>query len=156
MIVAGTGHRPDKLGGYSQQAFDKLVSIATYFLQARKPELVISGMALGWDQALAEAAIQQNIPFDAYIPFVGQESMWPRQSQEKYHNLLAKARKVIVCSEGGYSSFKMAVRNRKMVDAADTIVAMYNGDITGGTANCIEYATTKHKRIINLYERFKN
>jgi hypothetical protein len=28
MIIAGTGHRPDKLGGYGDEVFNKLVSLA--------------------------------------------------------------------------------------------------------------------------------
>ena len=28
MIVAGTGHRPDKLGGYGKEAHERLVHVA--------------------------------------------------------------------------------------------------------------------------------
>lgn len=55
MILAVTGHRPNKLGGYSKQAYRKLVKIAEVNLKKLNPDKVISGMALGWDQALAQA-----------------------------------------------------------------------------------------------------
>jgi len=80
MILSGTGHRPDKLGGYSDSAFDNLVKIAEDYLKESKPDKVISGMALGWDQALAEACVNLNIPFIAAVPFKGQESKWYQSS----------------------------------------------------------------------------
>jgi hypothetical protein len=67
LIVAGTGHRPDKLGGYSDDAFNLLVKIAKHWLEMNKPTRVISGMALGWDQALATAAVEVDIPFVAAV-----------------------------------------------------------------------------------------
>ena len=55
-IVAGSGHRPSKLGGYSEQIHEKLVALAIGWLKKNEPSCVLSGMALGWDTALAEAA----------------------------------------------------------------------------------------------------
>ena len=54
-VFAATGHRPNKLGGYAPKIAADLVKLATIFLNLRKPNKVISGMALGWDQAWAEA-----------------------------------------------------------------------------------------------------
>lgn len=152
VVISGTGHRPDKLGGYGKTAFDKLVTIAKNFLIEENPDIVISGMALGWDQALAIAAIQLNIPFIAAVPFKGQESMWPRESQEFYRYILNRAHKVEVTSTGGYSPEKMQIRNKWMVDNSTKIAAMFNGS-RGGTYNCIKYAEQVGKPIINLYDK---
>ena len=54
------------------------------------PSEVISGMALGWDMALAQAAINLGIPFIAAVPFIGQENMWIKKTQEYYKELLSK------------------------------------------------------------------
>jgi predicted Rossmann fold nucleotide-binding protein DprA/Smf involved in DNA uptake len=62
MILAFTGHRPSKLGGYGSDVDLKLTRLATKVLDDLKPEQVISGMALGWDQAVAFAAIRAKIP----------------------------------------------------------------------------------------------
>jgi hypothetical protein len=78
MILAATGHRPDKLGGYDLSIYRKLVGLAYSYLRKQTPDVVISGMALGWDQAVAEAAVKASTPFIAAIPFRGQESKWPR------------------------------------------------------------------------------
>lgn len=149
-IVSGTGHRPQKLGGYSQQAHRVLIDIAKDWLIANRPEEVIVGMALGWDTALAEAALELNIPLTAAVPFKGQELKWSVDTQKLYHEILAKAKRVVIVSEGGYSADKMDIRNRWMVDNSNTILAMHDGS-AGGTNNCVKYAKKKDKPIINLY-----
>lgn len=153
MIVAGTGHRPDKLGGYTDEASKRLQSLAEFWLRNVNVEGVISGMALGWDQALAWAAVELNIPFYAYIPFVGQEKAWPKQSQSEYHLLLDHAHAVKECSEPGYAVWKMQHRNKCMVDDALVVLALWNGS-DGGTANCIEYAKKQNKQVVNLWPTF--
>lgn len=79
--IAFTGHRPDKLGGYSPEADRRLVAFARRLvvaLQARyAPERFISGMALGWDMAVAEACASKGLPFIAAVPlaFLPAESL---------------------------------------------------------------------------------
>ncbi len=153
MIISGTGHRPNKLGGYSQEAFNKLVTIAENYLKDNIPDKVISGMALGWDQALAQACINLKIPFIAAIPCFGQDNMWPNTSRLLYHSILNKASEVIFVSKEGYNRTCMQKRNKWMVDNSDLILTIFNGSV-GGTANCINYAKSKNKKIINLYDKY--
>jgi uncharacterized phage-like protein YoqJ len=155
MIVAGTGHRPDKLGGYSDTVFDQLTLVAEAWLIINKTEKVISGMALGWDQALAQAAINQEVPFIAAIPFEGQERLWPKNSIAKYEELLAKACERVIVSPGPYAVYKMYRRNVWMVDHADHILALWDGS-GGGTANCIAYALKQNKQITNVWDWYKD
>lgn len=158
-IIAGTGHRPDKLGGYAPEAYERYFSVALIHLDKARPDLVITGMALGWDTALAEAAFSLGIPFHAYIPFPGQERKWPADNQKLYRNLLAEAGEVRdICGEG-YAAWKMQARNEAMVDALITeesyLLALWNGDKDGGTANCIRYAEDRGVVIINCWEEFQ-
>ena len=153
MIIAGTGHRPDKLGGYNPAASRKVLTFAQEYLRTANAELVISGMAQGWDMALAQAAVSLDIPFRAYVPFTGQELVWPSATRLYYHALLGKAEKVIVCSEGGFNLAAMQERNRRMVDDCDLLVALWNGS-SGGTANCIAYAVYIERPYINLWDKF--
>jgi uncharacterized phage-like protein YoqJ len=150
MILAATGHRPNKLGGYSPEAHWKLVRVAGEYLQAHRPTGVLSGMALGWDQAVACAAWHLGIPWVACVPFEGQESKWPEPSRTQYKVLIAKAFKVHVVSPGGYSPEKMQVRNMFMVDNANGILAMWDGT-PGGTRNCLEYARSVGRPVLNLH-----
>lgn len=163
MKLAVTGHRPNKLGGYGEQAFYKLVCIFLEYLDENfdtmntpiantNPELIVyTGMALGWDQAVAHACICRDVPFIACIPFKGQDRMWPISSQTRYNNYLTYAKEIVVVSEGEYSAHKMQVRNEYMVDRCDTLISMYDGT-SGGTANCINYALDKVK-IVNLFNK---
>jgi len=154
MIYAATGHRPDKLGGYSDAAHTKLLTLAINFFINNKCDAAISGMALGWDTAWAEAALLNNVPLIAAIPFAGQEKMWPAWSQTKYNNILSKAKETVIVCKGGYASYKMQVRNEYMVDNCDTVVALWNGS-PGGTGNCVRYTQQKNKPIINLWDKYE-
>lgn len=155
MKICGTGHRPGKLPGtYSMGTFNRLVDTAGGWLDEH-PEVteVISGMALGWDQALAVAALDRMIPVHAYIPCVGQADMWPTESHYFYQKLLSQCATVRLVTPGAYSALKMQIRNEAMVDDADLVVALWDGS-PGGTGNCIRYAEDVMKPIVNLWDRF--
>lgn len=158
MIVAGTGHRPNKLNGYGQDAWLKVYRFAHSFLQREKESIteVISGGAQGWDMALALGAKMNQIKYTLAIPFIGQEKMWPLHgyySQEVYNSLKETASKIKIVCEGGYASWKMQKRNEFMVDNCDLVLALWDGS-SGGTENCIRYAQSKNKKIINLWDTY--
>jgi uncharacterized phage-like protein YoqJ len=153
MIIAGTGHRPDKLGGYDPHTMNQVFQFAERVLSANKPTEVISGMALGWDMALAQAAVNLGIPFRAYIPFVGQEQVWPSATRLYYKALLARAQETKICSTGGYTKASMQIRNQNMVDDCDVVAALWNGS-DGGTSNCLSYAMFVGKPYINYWPQF--
>jgi uncharacterized phage-like protein YoqJ len=156
MIVAFTGHRPDKLPnkeiGYKlpNPTYIYVCQQIEKTLLELKPDKIITGMALGIDQWAANVAIKLNIPFLAAIPFEGQEKAWPESSQKTYQKLLSKAaEKVIVC-EGGYAAYKMQIRNEWMVNNSDILIAVYNGDTSGGTFNCVQFAKSINREIIYI------
>jgi uncharacterized phage-like protein YoqJ len=155
MIICGTGHRPDKLGGYGPQVADKLMFLARDWLIVYQPEHVISGGALGWDQALAWAAYATKTPFTMALPFPGFEDRWPEESKSKLHALMQLAEKVVFVNEGPYAGWKMQVRNEWMVNNSDQVLALWNGT-EGGTANCVRYAKKVGKPIINLWDTWNN
>lgn len=157
MIVAATGHRPDKLGGYTPTAHVRLMTVAADYLSglAERPECVISGMALGWDQAFASAAVVLQIPFIAAVPFESQASKWPAESRNRYNALLAKAKAWTVICEGGYANRKFQIRNEWMVNHCDRVCALWDGT-DGGTANCVRYAESVGKPVDNLHAEWKH
>lgn len=150
MIIFGTGHRPNKLGGYGEDTADSLRDMAKMFLSCIGPKHVISGVALGWDIAIARAATDLCIPWTAALPFSGQESQWPLASRQEYKHLLRRASRVVIVSKGGYSPSKMQIRNQWMADNGTVCVALWDGS-EGGTANCLQYVRRKGQRIINLW-----
>lgn len=153
MIVAGTGHRPPKLGGYGYDTFDRLTALARDWLQEARPAKVISGMALGWDQALARASVDVGIPFIAAVPFKGFASPWPSSSQYQLTALLCLASEIHIVSEMPGSA-ALQQRNEWMVDRADEMVALWDGSF-GGTFNCLRYAQRRGKAVANLWPRWE-
>lgn len=110
-------------------------------------------MALGWDQALAEACVLEGYPFDAYVPFLGQESVWPKESQDHYKWLMSRADLIVYTCPPGYAAWKMQARNEKMVQAAEEVLALWNGT-SGGTANCVTYAGKVGKPVVNVWDKW--
>lgn len=148
MIVAATGHRLHLLPGYrgdgsSQRLRTALLETAMDALDQWNPDLVISGMATGWDMAVAFAAMVTNRPFHAYVPFEGQSRLWSRTDQEAYRGLLDEAADVRVISPVERRS-AYAERDQAMVDALtgpdDRMIALWLGDPNSGTALTLDYA----------------
>lgn len=152
MIIAATGHRPEKLGGYGEAVRDRLRALAAGYLKAEAPLTVISGMARGWDQAFAEAAIELRIPFIAAVPFEGQHHRWQPDGQRHFEWLCSKAALVKIVSHRP-GSRAMQQRNEWMVDQANKICALWDGS-TGGTFNCIRYANRVGRPVENLWPKW--
>jgi uncharacterized phage-like protein YoqJ len=157
--ICGTGHRPPKLGGYSPAVFETLITLAGEWLDTNMPDggTVISGMALGWDQALAAATLRRRkrgFRLHAYIPFVGQADAWPTASHAVYQHIMTKAARIVVVSEGGYSPEAMQRRNERMVDDSEMVLALWDGS-PGGTGNCVRYAEKVGKPVANLWELYQ-
>jgi uncharacterized phage-like protein YoqJ len=149
MIVAGSGHRPNKLGGFSvpNPTYLYVCQQIQQRLKQLQPAKVISGFALGYDQWLANIAIKLGIPVIAAIPFQGQENAWPASSQRTYRSLLNKVSETFIVCQGSYAAWKLQRRNEWMVDHCDLLLACYDGTI-GGTHNCIQYAKSINRSIV--------
>jgi uncharacterized phage-like protein YoqJ len=150
MILAITGHRPPKVGGYEipNLVYEAVMRGMDEALLALRPEAVITGMALGVDQWMAELCIINDIPFVAAIPFDGFDSKWPDASRTHFRRLLSRAHDVHVVSPGApYDSRLLQIRNVWMVRQSHGLLAVYNGS-PGGTANCIRAARNYGKEVI--------
>lgn len=152
-LICATGHRPNKLGGYGHDVRRRLTQLAYDYLAQMQPEGIISGMALGWDQAWAEAGLLLGLPVHAAIPFAGQESQWPAESRKAFDAIVRRCASVTVVCEGAYAAHKMQVRNEWMVDRAVRICALWNGT-PGGTANCLNYRGEWQRPVDNLWPRW--
>lgn len=155
-IFAATGHRPEKLGGYSPEVDARLRRLALTFLGGKRPKQIISGLALGWDLAWAEAGLLLGIPVIGALPFREYSYRWPEASQQRLFRVMQSCASVEVISPGNYAAWKMQTRNEWMVDRCEVLVALYNGDRGGGTANCVLYAQAKSKPITNLWPQWES
>ena len=161
--VVFTGHRPQSLpGGFRNTKLHQQIKDGIKrTLTLNKPDIAISGMALGMDQWGVEVCIKLGIPFIAALPFEGQENKWPPKSQEHYKWLLSKAIKIVyvdreknyVSSDvapGVYHPYKMFRRNEWMIDQleeGDTLLSLWDQRDRGGTYQCIKYATETCNRV---------
>ena len=158
MIIAGTGHRPLALGlSYDIVDRDKLDRFVYDKLsKINDIDLIYSGMAQGFDQALVVAAKLLGIPYVATLPFEGMESRWPQESKDRFNTLLKHADDIIVIRDK-YSKRAYFERDIYMVDQCDCLVALYNEENKdSGTGITVGYARDKSKAVINLWESWAN
>ena len=156
-ICAVTGHRPQKLGGFGDGVFEKLVIYAELVLKKMEPTKVITGMALGWDQAVATACVNLKIPYAAYTPGIWQPLKWPTEAQDRYRDLIEMATEVHNCDPNpgsGYAAWKLQSRNEQMVDNCQLLLALWDGS-GGGTGNCVDYAAKQGRARIMLWDKWQ-
>lgn len=148
-----SGHRPNKLGGYSGRHAEQLQrNLANKLIAVIRRSYVagfstfISGGAVGVDQIAAQAVLQfrEQNPVQLIIaaPFPSQPKLWSAGVREKYRVLLNMADQIIYCSGDPYSANKMQIRNEWMVDKSQAMIAVWDGS-AGGTRNCTEYARNR-------------
>ncbi len=164
MKICITGYRPSKLPqqyGYNihnaaWQGLKRAFMDVSLFLWGKQHSLTIyTGMALGVDQAFAEAAFElkqqvPNITIEAAVPCYNQEVKWPISSRELYHSILDRCDNVVHVTKSTFTNDCMETRNRYMVDRSEIVVGVYDGK-SGGTKNCINYALKQKKGIITIH-----
>lgn len=181
MIVAGTGHRPDKLrigraNAYDAAVFARLVGVCAAELRRLAPATVIAGGALGFDEALAVAALEvrdaAGLALHLMLPFPSYDARWPEAARRRYAAIAARADVVtwVTPAEGlphdprtgarlalttGQAAALLHRRNRAMVDAADRVLACWNGDGSGGTAGTVAYAAGRGRPVTNLWAAWR-
>lgn len=95
-LLLVTGHKPPEIGGYgpndtAKRILDKLTEIIAAKAELHPDLRVITSMGLGVEQLAAEAAISSGVPFTAILPYPDPQSVWPKQSQQQYADLMEKA-----------------------------------------------------------------
>lgn len=156
MVLTAIGHKPEGLGGYSLDNFVNLLAFAIEIIPALEPTKIISCMSIGWDQAVALAAIELGIPLIAAIPFVGQESLWSEKYQALYHSILDKAEEVTPISKGIFQIGKYNIALKKVISQSDGALVMFDPKIVVNTLkSMVEYAESKNKSIYNVWEKYQ-
>lgn len=157
---AFTGHRPKKFPwGYIEAdirclALKKaLVSEIAMLVEAGYTDF-FSGMAEGADTwaALAVLALKKEHPtlkLHCVLPCEGQADRWGDLARERYHTILKQADFVEYVNRKYYDGYMLA-RNRRLVDQAGILLAVYNGERRGGTAATVRYAQKAGREIIMI------
>lgn len=156
MRVAITGHRPDAFiqSHYSESALSLIVdgTVAT-FQREYKDDLIFNlGGAIGADQWVGDACIEQGVKFYLYLPMLPriQGKYWSSKQQLNLKKQMEVASGVnIYDPSGDYNVASYHMRDRKMVDDADIVVAFWVGKKKGGTYGTMKYALSQSKFVFN-------
>lgn len=145
--VAFTGHRTYR--GAAADALRRTVGE----LYARGFRTFLSGMAVGFDLAAAEAVLElreraPGVRLIAVIPFYGQEKRFSPADRERFRRVLAEAAETVELSPV-YHRGCYAVRNNFLVDNARVLVAWYDGS-PGGTRYTVRRALGRGLEVVNL------
>jgi uncharacterized phage-like protein YoqJ len=150
--VAVTGHQPFLLGGYGQDVAVRLRGVAREWLAEERPREIVSGLAAGWDIAVAEAAIAEGIPLVAALAYRGQADHWPEDAKRGHAALVAAATDVwLYAEEKAHGCYTR--RDHWVLDRADVVLALWSG-VDGGTARAVAKAYALGKPVINLWVRW--
>ena len=157
---AFTGHRPHKLPWRYNEADGRCLTLKVA-LSERITRLVDAGMtdfysggADGVDcwASLIVLELRKKNPalrLHLILPHEGQADKWSDSAQERYHSILEQADSIAYMSREYYDGC-MLDRNHRLVEAAGTLLAVYNGERRGGTAATVRYARKLDRRIIIL------
>jgi uncharacterized phage-like protein YoqJ len=129
-----------------------LLSLAQQVLSELEPDHVISGMAIGWDLAVAEAAASLHVPWTAAIPFLGQDDRWAPVDRQRYARLLCFATEIKILY-ARHSPDVYRYRDEWMVDHADLVLALFDelAPRQSGTGMTVRYAQRKSVPVLNVW-----
>lgn len=153
--IGATGHRPGSIPGF-QPGDEKILRYFAKSIMKNLPDdcQVISGMALGWDTYIAQAALDSGLDLICAIPFPLQPSRWPARDIANWRDIIKHAARVEYVSNS-YSPEAFQKRNKWIVDRSAKIYALWNGQ-PGGTGNCMAYVKSQGKPpVINLWNLFQ-
>ena len=159
-VCAFTGHRPQKFPWGYDEADTRCMELKK-MLGEQIENLIfdgytdfLSGMAEGVDTwaALAVLALREKNPalkLHCILPCWEQADKWSASARECYRNILEQADSIVYVNRV-YRKNCMLERNRFLVDHADLLLAVYNGEQRGGTAATVRYARKMGKKIVAL------
>lgn len=155
---AFTGHRPHKFPWKYNESDSRCIRLKQILneqislLEASGITDYYSGMADGSDIWMSQAVLalrekNSSLKLHCVLPCEGQSDKWSAAAKKRYIEILGQADSVTHISREYYDGC-MLERNRKLVDSAETLLAVYNGERRGGTAATIRYARNLGRKII--------
>ncbi len=150
MTIAFTGHRNFD---HSDLKIPLIEVIKRYITE--EETIFLSGMAIGFDLAAAEAVISlsrefKNIQLICVVPYADQSKFFSESDRARYSGVLESADEVVIL-ESEYSKMVFHHRNDYLVESADMIIAYYDRAGKGGTAYTVRRAKQKRVALLNLY-----
>lgn len=155
---AFTGHRPVKIpwrfDESDLQCVELQMELTAQIVKLAKCGVTnfFSGMTEGTECDCAEIVLKLRkknpaLTLHCVLPCEGQADKWSHSAQKQYYKILMQADCIDYVSRKHYNGCMME-RNRRLVEQAGILLAVYNGtrrDSTGGTIN---YARKMGREII--------
>lgn len=156
---AFTGYRPQKLPWGSDERdvrcleFKFRLRESLEYLIGQGYVDFLSGVALGFDMIASEIvlSLREKYPWIrliVVIPFDGQADRWTEVQRRRRTTIIEKSDKVVRISHA-YDRGVFFRRNHYLVNAADLVLAAYDGQ-PGGTAKTVEYAHRQGVKVVRL------
>jgi uncharacterized phage-like protein YoqJ len=162
MKIAISGHGPDSflVSHYSPESIIRIASdIVCIFQREFGDELLFNlGGAIGTDQWVGKACIEQNIKYHIFLPFQPevQAKYWNSNQRKELDKQLKYASGINISDlSGNYDPHLYQERNKKMIDAANILVAFWVGKRKGGTYNAMRYALSQSKFVFNALNELR-
>lgn len=155
MVLAFTGHRPEKLPWGSDETDPRCAALKQHLKAAVRDaagdgyDVFLCGMARGCDFYFAEAVLELGLRLEAYLPCPSQADRWPKGDRDRQTGLLLRCGAVYM-AEQRYSEGCMLRRNRLMVENCDALLTVFDGS-PGGTRAAIGYAKKLGKSVKGLW-----
>lgn len=150
MKVGITGHQ--RLEDASSWEWVKM-EMDDQLARLRRPLVGIACLAEGADSLFAELILQRGGSLEAVVPFPEYEQVFSARQRDRYRALLDAASAITVLEERPSKQESYLAAGKKVVDATDLLLAVWDGKPAGGlggTADIVEYARQERKQIINL------
>lgn len=113
---------------------------------------IITGMAQGWDMAVALACVEGGVPFIAALPFPQQADKWHPVLQDQYARLIQSAKAVVVTGKMPLNH-NYHKRDRFIVDSCVELWSLCDGR-PGGTSKTVLYAHDVGRSVVSLWSQW--
>lgn len=118
------------------------------------PLVGVSSLAIGADQIFADLVLRQGGSLEVVIPFTGYAEKFTTEGDlREYERLLSAASVVETLRGGGSDEEAYLEAGRVVVNSSDLLVTVWDGRPAagpGGTADVVEYAARRKKKILHL------
>ncbi len=152
------GHRPYKFPWKYNETDSRCVALKSVLVEQIRllAEAGVtdffSGMAEVTDLFCSEIVLNQRIKNPALklhciLPCEGQADKWSDSARERYYSILKQANSVDYVSRKYYDGC-MLDRNRRLVESASLLLAVYNGVPRSGTGATVNFARKMGREII--------
>lgn len=147
--IAGTGHRPETL---PEGAVHKTIKGAIQGFVSGIGEEVSwkTGGQRGLDLWLAQAALKEGHEVNVYLPFpveIFTQNWRDRADVDDLHEVLERANSCHVIGQA-YDVSAYKKRDRKMVEDASEVFALWDGRTKGGTSLTVTYGRKMKRELM--------